>query len=459
MKNPPGFYVVLTCALLCFTAKIFAGDETLSSQEVEKSGFTKWSQGEYLSGEWFGLRPRLSDDGVDVILNYTTNIAGNPVGGMQRGFTYTDNTNFGLNLNLEKLVGWKGATFTISALNRSGTSLSEKYIGNQFTVQQIYGGQTAIFYGLYLEQKLFDDRVSIKLGRFAAGDDFGSSPVYWLYMNNGIDGNPQALPVNSAYSSFPWSTWASRLKIKPTKETYVSLGVYQATTRLTDRNYQGMDWSIRSNDGVVLISQFGWSPEWFKKEVPMPQTEPVDGKSERSPKSLVAAPTEMRGLPGNYWFGAYYSPFSYKEFGNTGSQRYAYGFYWHADQMVYQEEPGSDQGLTLWGAFVYSPQQSIAKLPFQSNGGIFYKGLIPGRDKDYTIFGAAYGKFSRDFAKTVAVTKAGSPDYELVFEAAYRFQITPFAYVQPDIQWVINPGGTGNIDNALVIGAQIGITF
>ncbi|MFV0416394.1 MAG: carbohydrate porin [Chthoniobacterales bacterium] len=37
--------------------------------------------------------------------------------------------------------------------------------------------------------------------------------------------------------------------------------------------------------------------------------------------------------------------------------------------------------------------------------------------------------------------------------------MTPFAYVQPDIQWVINPGGTGNIDNALVIGAQIGITF
>jgi porin len=31
--------------------------------------------------------------------------------------------------------------------------------------------------------------------------------------------------------------------------------------------------------------------------------------------------------------------------------------------------------------------------------------------------------------------------------------------VQPDIQWVINPGGTGNIPNALVLGAQMGVTF
>ncbi len=40
-----------------------------------------------------------------------------------------------------------------------------------------------------LEQKLLDDKISIKAGRFATGDDFASSPIYWLYMNNGIDGN------------------------------------------------------------------------------------------------------------------------------------------------------------------------------------------------------------------------------------------------------------------------------
>ena len=53
----------------------------------------------------------------------------------------------------------------------------------------------------------------------------------------------------------------------------------------------------------------------------------------------------------------------------------------------------------------------------------------------------------------------GSPSYEMVFEWAYRVQINKFLYAQPDVQWVVNPGGTGNIPNALVLGAQIGVTF
>jgi porin len=51
---------------------------------------------------------------------------------------------------------------------------------------------------------LWEDKISVKIGRFATGDDFASSPIYWLYMNNGIDGNPQALPVNTQFSAYPW---------------------------------------------------------------------------------------------------------------------------------------------------------------------------------------------------------------------------------------------------------------
>jgi carbohydrate-selective porin OprB len=32
-------------------------------------------------------------------------------------------------------------------------------------------------------------------------------------------------------------------------------------------------------------------------------------------------------------------------------------------------------------------------------------------------------------------------------------------FIQPDIQFVMRPGGTQTIRNALVIGAQIGINF
>jgi carbohydrate-selective porin OprB len=32
-------------------------------------------------------------------------------------------------------------------------------------------------------------------------------------------------------------------------------------------------------------------------------------------------------------------------------------------------------------------------------------------------------------------------------------------FIQPDLQYIIQPGGTGRRDNALVLGVQLGINF
>lgn len=421
-------------------------------------GSREWFDGNSLTGDWWGVRNFLDDSGVELSASYTNNIAGNPVGGMAQSFAYADNFSFGLQLDFEKLIKWHGLTLTVSALDRNGSNLSARDIGNQFTVQQVYGTETVVFYALVLEQRLLDDKLGIKVGRFSTGDDFASSPLYWLYMNNGIDGNPQALPVNTAFSSYPASVWGARLRVDPSPEWFAMGGIYQATSLNLYRDH-GLDWSMNNSDGVLMIGQVGWTPEFFKK--PAAASKPSDGKSLAEGKTVrpVSSDDGMQGLPGHYWFGAYYSPWQFAQFGSTETASNSYGFYWHADQMVWQESPGSDQGLTLWSAFVLSPQQNISKLPFQVNSGIVYKGLVPARDHDITMLGFVYGNFSDDYAGTVAATGAGTPSYEIALEAGYRIQVTKFAYIQPNVQWIINPGGTGNIPNALVLGAQMNVTF
>ena len=436
-------------------------------------GSREWWEGEALLGDFWGLRNMVDDAGVEISATYGNNIAGNVTGGKSQGFTYADNLLFGVELDMKKLIGWDGLSITVSGLNRNGTSLSQDYIGNQFTVQQIYGGSAVMFYGLWFDQKFLDDKVSLKAGRFATGDDFASSPIYWLYMNNGIDGNPQSLPVNTQFSAYPWAVWGARVRIDPTPEYNAMFGVYQVSDRVFTRNYHGLDWSMRSNDGVLLISQFGWTPEFFKRPVEADAAS-NEGKAVNAPlvgstssgKSVAdgkggkaVTPPTMKGLPGHYWFGAYYSPWQFSQFGTDQKASNSYGFYWHADQMLWQEAPGSDQGLTLWSAVTLSPQQNIARLPFQVNGGLVYKGLIPYRDQDYTTFGVIYGKFSTNWGDVTEANGQGRADYELVFEWGYKIQITKFAFVQPDIQYVINPGGTNSIPNALVLGAQMGVTF
>ena len=405
--------------------------------------------GDYGLGSMNGFRTRLSDAGVEPFLYYTSIFSGNPVGGARQGATYVDDFYFGVNLYLDKLVGWDGAKFTVSGVNRDGPGLTENYVHSRYDVQQTVGGQTIFLYQVFLEQRFWDKKASLKIGRFGASDDFNGSKLYGLYLNNGIDGDIRNVLFDTQFSAYPFATWAARLRVDPTPEWNAQVGVFQTWDDIFNPANHGVDWKIRSQDGVFLIGQIGWSPEFWKRPVPGPAT---DGK--------MTAPSEMKGMPGHYWIGGSFSPWSgFTEFGTNNKRSGSYGFYVHGDQMVYQEAPGGDQGLTIFVASGLYPQPSISIVPFQVNLGLVYKGLIPGRDADQTVLGVIYGKFSGDYAGTVKRAGNGDPDFESVIEFGHRIQVTKFAFIQPDLQWVIKPNGTGRIPNALVIGAEMGITF
>jgi porin len=93
------------------------------------------------------------------------------------------------------------------------------------------------------------------------------------------------------------------------------------------------------------------------------------------------------------------------------------------------------------------------------NVGAFYTGLIPGRDMDKTIVGLIHGRFGDDYRRTTEAAGGGKPTTETVIELAHRIQLSKFAYIQPDVQFVSRPAGTGRLDDAIVVGAQVGISF
>jgi porin len=50
--------------------------------------------------------------------------------------------------------------------------------------------------------------------------------------------------------------------------------------------------------------------------------------------------------------------------------------------------------------------------------------------------------------------------HETVLELTYRLALLKSAlYIQPDLQYVFRPGGTGRISDALVLGAQVAVNF
>ncbi|MFH1877814.1 MAG: carbohydrate porin [Candidatus Omnitrophota bacterium] len=190
--------------------------------------------------------------------------------------------------------------------------------------------------------------------------------------------------------------------------------------------------------------------------------------------------SRSEGLPGNYKAGFYYHSGVTREFlrdKNNNSYIISgldpakhignYNFYCHADQMIYRENgPGTDQGITVFGVATFGPD-NINKYPFFFNGGISWKGCIPGRDNDIAASGMSYGLFSYDLRRAQADMRdiKGLPaeqdpqEYEIMIELTYRAMILPYFYIQPDIQYILHPGGTADYPDAFVMGVRVGVTF
>jgi porin len=393
-----------------------------------------------LSGDWSGLRTRLEESGVKIAFEYWTNLAGNPVGGLRQGFTYTDSLNLSIDFDFQKLFAWQGGALHFTFTNRDGSSLSQNYIGNIFTVQQIYGPtQTYRLTQLTLEQSFAGGIFDVVGGRYPASD-FATSPLYCVFMNNGFCGYPGGIAQNLNMPYFPVPSWAGRVRWKPSPEFLAQVGAFEVNPTLADTH--GFDWSTSGGTGAAIVGEL-----WYVRGCDAP------------------------GLPGHYKLGGWYqtqsaassssSPTVVPSAGASVAFTRAIapsidakaGFYALFDQALTADVPkgrGAAEvptGVTALGGVSWAQGPNTV-----NNGaafaGVILNGLIPSRPFD-----------TQGFAATWVNRTIPDQTYELVLEWNYGMEITRWFRFQPDVQWIIRPGATGQIPNALVLGAQASIDF
>lgn len=395
------------------------------------------------------LRQDYADAGVSFFGAYTAFFMGNVSGGMQQDFAYNHMLFFQLNLDMEKLVGWKGGGIVWSWADNAGSNLSNT-IGNNFQISTDYGPNTFMFNEFYFMQSLLDDKLALKAGQLSSLNDFLASPLYGFYSNLAFCGNPVAVSFSVPVTVMPAASWGIHAKYAE-PDWYAQAGVYQVSNRIGTVAYHGLDYSMRSGDGTIFLAETGWTPALFKSS-----SQAHAGKDH---KRFPPDTTSPRGYPGHYKVGGFFSNWTFPTYSGSPDQPNLFGVYFLADQMFYQESGSPDQGLYLWSAFTLIPQQLISKMPYFVSGGVQYAGLIPHRDKDRSIFGVAYGSYSSDLREQQASQNLPQETYEMVFEWAYQIQVNPWMTVQPDVQYIVNPGATETIQNAWVLGALVSVSF
>lgn len=109
----------------------------------------------------------------------------------------------------------------------------------------------------------------------------------------------------------------------------------------------------------------------------------------------------------------------------------------------------------MWGGVTYSPQSETAQIPVMGYAGVYERGLIPTRMKDISMLNLYIAGLSDQY-----LLSSGTPGTaETVLEASHIIRITEHFQFQPDLQWIIQPGGNPSARSALVIGFQVAAYF
>lgn len=174
------------------------------------------------------------------------------------------------------------------------------------------------------------------------------------------------------------------------------------------------------------------------------------------------------GLPGTYKLGGvFHSRFRgplNEHPGVVNASEYA--VYVVADQSVWRaprSEVGRDKtqarpGVGLFFRAGYVPED-VGFVSRYFDGGINFNGLIPGRGGDLFGLGVTHSGVSRDARR--ASVRAGGPPLrsETLVETTYSAKLTPWLTLQPDFQYVFDPGATPGARNATVLGLRTSLSF
>lgn len=359
-------------------------------------------------------RASLAARGINYGVNYTGEVYGVKMDGASNKATYNGLVEGFVDVDLERMVGWKGGVIHANVYYVHGEGPSSKHIGNIFAVSNIEGLELFRLDELWFEQALFDDKVKVKLGAIAADTEFFASDTAGAFLN-GTFGWAGIVASNMVQGgpAYPLTSMGARVQFDPTENLTVLAALFNgspADPYADDPqrdNRHGTD--FRFGDSALMIVE-----GQFRYDIGLPGTVKVGGWRQFDDDFYADFQT---GAPVD------------------GSQ----GMYAIVDQQIWKG--AEDSGVSVFGRVSVSPDRQNP-MDFYFDTGIVFAGLVPGRAKD--SFGAAFGYgeiSSRLVAAEIAAGQTITSNYELVLELNYTAEICPGVTVAPDFQYIWNPGG------------------
>jgi porin len=395
-----------------------------------------WNRANLLP-DWDGWRSGLADTGWTPFAIWTGEIWDNAAGGVRDGMTNDQLLNFGAGADLQKLLGWDGATLQVS-FNWAQSTHPNHDTGALNEPSSVDANDQVRVNDIYLQQKLFDGQLILKAGQIAMDEDFAQCAGANLFLNAGMTNPPvvysQVLANgDTSVPQFPLDAPGLVARYNPQNSpVYAQAGLYLSDPGADVSHNHGFDW--HPSNSVFVIEEAGWN-------------------------------YQLGGKAGTLAAGAYYNNGQFTNWNTGATQRGLEGAYFYLSQALVQTAGtnGGDPQPVLTGFIfggVVGPDTRV--IPNDNcAAGFNWHAPLPARPNDVAGAAVLYTGLSRDYTRSAfnsvgagAIT-AGETDVEFTYEAV----VTPWFSIQPDLQLIFNPANAGTRATATVVGARATVTF
>jgi len=340
----------------------------------------------------------------------------NVTGGLETGSAALADVGFVFDVDIGSIFGGDDAAVSAYVIWNNASTFSDRYVGDLQSVSSIDAGEGLRLYEIWYEQKL-DRSTSMRLGLYDLNSEFDVTPTSTLFVNgsHGI-GAEYGQTGEAGPSIFPYTSLALRFERVFGKSHALRIAVLDGTPgHPDDPNRTAIH--LGGDDGVLLALEYNYQ-----------------------------APAGTRIGMGAWQYSAEFEllepgPNDDRANGNSG----LYGF---VDFPVATWE----YGARLDAFFRYGVADNRFNVIEEYVGaGAVVTGLLPSRPTDQLGIAIASAHIGSSWQRVAADFAEG---HETAIELTYSTHLTDWLRVQPDIQYVVNPGADRALDNALVIGIR-----
>jgi porin len=408
-----------------------------------------------LTGDWGGARSALWQRGLALEAGFKSDTLRNR-GGASNGTQTVSHLELKLRADLEKLLGWNSTVAYLNTDTDNGAGINARRTGSLMGVSNIEVPvpTTRVFHA-WVQKGFMDDRLSVLAGIYPIDSEFFTMDSAATLLHPAY-GTPADLALTNTPSVFNNAAFGIRAKWFSENRELYAMGAVMDGIPNDPAHPKRTSVRFARDDGAFVIGEIGWMPLETGHTF-----EPVDPATVKQAPELVAH-EKYGGLSKyaiGFWRYGHRVPDQFDvDANNKPLQRRSQGGYLLAERSLFSLGGEAGRDVTAFGRHAFSSGHSTA-IDRMSNLGVRVRGPIASRPDDSLAIGWTHSRLASKWRSAQQAAGSATASSEQAFEITWRAAITPWLAIQPDIQYIRNPGGTSGTADAKLIGVRLEVAL